>query len=128
MGLSSWQVLRACTCHRQPEKKNLYFLIELIEIYLPVPIVYFSNEKNEAPSPKYCSCKIPLYQGFFRNFRKSRFFDFWPLYPIQFFARIFAVATENWFDETNDGLWPNYTFYQHFVFFLFFWCAKNLAF
>ena len=74
MGLSSWQVLRACTCHRQPEKKNLYFLIELIEIYLPVPIVYFSNEKYEAPSPKCCSCKISLYQGFLGIFENL---DFW---------------------------------------------------
>ena len=122
MGLSSWQVLRAWTCHRQPEKNNfLYFLIELIEIYLPVPIVCFSNERNEAPSPKYCSCKIPLYQWFFWIFRKSRYLDFWPLYPIQFFARIFTVATRNWFDEANDGLWPNYIFYKIFDFSICFW-------
>ena len=74
MGLSSWQVLRAWTCHRQPKKKEI--LIELIEIYLPVPKVCFSNERNEAPSPKYCSCKIPLYQGIFENL------DFWRFDPI----------------------------------------------
>ena len=54
----------------------LYFLIELIEIYLPVPIFCFSNERNEAPSPKYCSCKIPLYQGIFENL------DFWRFDPM----------------------------------------------
>ena len=58
------------------EKKNRYFLIELIEIYLPVPIVSFSIEKNEAPSPKYCSCKILLYQGIFENL------DFWRFGPM----------------------------------------------
>ena len=48
MGLSSWQVLRAWTCHKQPNKHImfLYFLIKLIETYLPVPIVCFSNEKT----------------------------------------------------------------------------------
>ena len=32
------------------------------------------------------------------------------MYPIQFFARIFTVATRNWFDEAINGLWPNYIF------------------
>ena len=77
MGLSSWQVLRVWAGHWQSQKNNfLYFLIELIEIYLPVPIVCFSNERNEAPSPKYCSCKIPLYQGIFENL------DFWRCGPM----------------------------------------------
>jgi len=47
----------------------------------------------------------------FSKFSKSRFFDFWLLYPVQFFAGIFTVATRNWFDEANDGLWPNYIFF-----------------
>ena len=71
-----------------------------------------------------------IFQGAdFRNFRKSRFLDFWQLYPIQFFARIFIVATRNWFDEANDGLWPNYIFYKNFdvLFFWFVWCAKNMG-
>ena len=132
MGLSSWQVLRAWTCHRQPPKNNfLYFLIELVEIYLPVPIVCFSNEKNEAPSPKYCSCKIPLYQGFFGIFENLDFgtFDHCILYS--FFAGIFTVATRNWFDDANDGLWPNYIFYKQidflflYCFFDFFWVQKT---
>ena len=59
-----------------PPNDFLYFLIELIEIYLPVPIVCFSDERNEAPSPKHCSCKIPLYQGFFEHL------DFWRFDPI----------------------------------------------
>ena len=67
------------------------------------------------------STRFSIFQGAdFRNFRKSRFFNFWPLHPIQFFARIFTVATRNWFDEANDGLWPNYIFYKIFVFFWFF--------
>ena len=55
----------------------------------------------------------------FRNFRISRFLDFWPLHPIQLFARIFTVATRNCFDEANDGLCPNYIniFFFFFVFF-----------
>ena len=62
-----------------------------------------------------------IFQGAdFRNFRKSRFFDFWPLYPVQFFARIFTVATRNWFDEANDGLWPNYIFSKKSNFWFFF--------
>ena len=57
---------------------------------------------------------------FFVFFWKSRFLDFWPLYPIQLFAGIFTVATRNWFDEANDGLWSNYIFYKIFDFFDFF--------
>ena len=78
MGLSSWQVLRVWAGHWQPQKNNfLYFLIELIEIYLPVPKVCFSKKRNEAPSPKYCSCKIPLYQDFLGIFEHL---DFWTFY------------------------------------------------
>ena len=53
----------------------------------------------------------------FSKFSKSPFFDFWPLYPVQFFARIFTVATRNWFDEANDGLWQNYIFFIKFSIF-----------
>ena len=69
------------------EKKKLYFLTELIEIYLPVPIVCFSNERNEAPQPKYCSCKIPLYQGFFEFSKISIFGGLTPSF-MQFFMEI----------------------------------------
>ena len=65
----------------------------------------------------------------FRNFAKISILDFWPLYPIQFFARIFIVATRIFFDEANDVLWPNYTFLKFFdhCFFSIFWFAKNLG-
>ena len=133
MGLSSWQVLRAWTCHRQPGKNNfLYFLIELIEIYLPVPIVYFSNERNEAPSPKYCSCKIPLYQGFFEIFENL---DFWTFDHCILYS--FLPGFSLWqrgIDSTKQmTVYDQITFFIKFsIFFcLFFWDffedAKNLG-
>ena len=65
MGLSSWQVLRAWTCHRQPKTNRfLYFLIELIEIYLPVPIVYFSNEKMRPHRRNTAHVKYPYIKEF----------------------------------------------------------------
>ena len=127
MGLSSWQVLRAWTCHRQP-KKNL---IELIEIYLPVPIVCFSNEKNEAPSPKYCSCKIPLYQwifGFFENL------DFWTFDHCILYS--FLPGFSLWqrgIDSTKqmmvyDQITCFYNFFDFFtICFWFFGGAQNLG-
>ena len=80
-----------------PPKKNLYFLIELIEIYLPVPILCFSNERNEAPSPKYCSCKIPLYQGFFDFSKISIFGGLAPWFYVVFLwiLRITKLESHN---------------------------------
>ena len=96
MGLSSWQVLWAWTCHRQPQKNNcLYFLIELIEIYLPVPKVCFSKERNEAPSPKYCSCKIPLYQCFFEFSKISIFGGLTPSFYVVFLWRLRITRLES---------------------------------
>ena len=87
----------------QTAKTNhfLYFLIELIEIYLPIPIVCFSNERNEAPSPKYCSCKVSLYQGFFENLGVWRF-D--PIILCSFFIEISINNTRKAQLQATDGL------------------------
>ena len=59
------------------------------------------------------STRFSMFEGAdFSNFRKSRFLEVWPMYPIQFFALFFIVATRIFFDEANDGLWPNYIFYK----------------
>ena len=59
MGLSSWQVFRARSPHF-----FLYFLIELIEIYLPVPIIYFSNEKTRPHRRNTAHVKYPYIKEF----------------------------------------------------------------
>ena len=112
MGLSSWQVLRAWTCHRQPQTFFfLFFLIELIEIYLPVPIIYFSNERNEAPSPKYCSCKIPLYQGFF-EFSKISIFGLLTIASYGVFCQDFHCGNEEFVRRSKCRFMTEFHFLQ----------------
>ena len=85
----------------------LYFLIELIEIYLPVPIVCFSNERNEAPSPKYCSCKIPLYQGIFENL------DVWRFDPIILCSLLWRIRWTTLENHSSEQM----TVYEQITFF-----------
>ena len=66
-----------------------------------------------------------IFQGAdFRSFRNLDFSTFDHCILYSFFAGIFIVATRNWFDEANDGLWPNYIFYKNLIFWIFPICLR----
>ena len=57
------QVSEIYNVKKELEKKISNFISTEIE-WRPINSVKISNERNEAPSPKYCSCKIPLLPHF----------------------------------------------------------------
>ena len=96
MGFSSRQVLRAWNCHRQPIKKQLSIFSDRANRDLP-PRTHslFSNERHEAPSPKYCSCKIRLYQGFFEFSKISIVGGLTPSFYVVFLWRLRITRLES---------------------------------
>ena len=112
MGLSSWQVLRAWTCHRQPKKMRfIFFLIELIEIYLPVPIVYFSNEKMRPHRRNTAHVKYPYINDFW-TFSKISIFGLLTIASYTVFCQDFHCGNEELIRRSKWWFMTELLFYK----------------